>query len=317
MSIPSGLAAQIGYKSEAGTPGVAVTVDRFVPLVSETLTREPNRLESEGMLAGRRIHDSRQWRDAEHKIEGGAQHSLTDNTIGLLLEHALGGKATTGAGPYTHTFTPATLTGKSFTTQVGRPRSDGTVAPFTYAGCKVMGMSIAGAVGQLATLGLDIFAMTEDTGTALATASYGADDDLFTFVQGLLTVGGSAPAGVISSFELNIDNALKTDRYTAGSAAAMEALEQGHRLITGSFTCEFENMTQRNRYINGTEAEVILGFDDGANELKFTMNCRFDGGNPNVDGPDILTLDVPFKAIGDGSDADAITAVLINDDSTA
>jgi hypothetical protein len=54
MAIASGMAAQAGFKAES-TYGTAVTVDRFVPIISESLTEEIDRLESEGILTGRRV----------------------------------------------------------------------------------------------------------------------------------------------------------------------------------------------------------------------------------------------------------------------
>lgn len=54
MSLKSGLAAQWGFKAESAwsTP---VTVDKFLPLVSETLTAEKERIESASIVAGRRV----------------------------------------------------------------------------------------------------------------------------------------------------------------------------------------------------------------------------------------------------------------------
>lgn len=319
MTIPSGLAAQIGYKAES-TYGTAVTVDRFLPLVSQNFKIDIERLESAGILASRRTMASKQWRPGGTKISGSVQHEVTDNSIGLLLEHAFGTVNTTGSGPYTHTFTPGALTDTGFTTQVGIPRSDGSaVDPVTFAGCKIAGMSIAGSVGQIGTLGVDIVAQSYDTVTSLASASYGSSDTLMTFVQGLVTIAGSAPAAVVTDFELNIDNGLKTDRHDIGQTNVEEPLEETHRTYSGSITLEFDDsgaMSEVNRYLNGTEAAVVLGFDDGDNELKFTLNCRFDGNLPTVGGPQVVTYGLDFKGVSDTSDAAVCTAVLINDDST-
>lgn len=315
MALQSGLAAQIGYANES-TPGTGVTVTRFLPLVSETMVDDVERLESAGIIAGRRTMASSQWKAGREVIAGSVQHELTDNSVGLLLDHTFGTNNTTGAGPYTHTMSPGDLTGKSFTTQIGRPDVSGTVQPFTFAGCKIASAQIAGSAGAIATLGLDIVGMSETTATALASASYGSSDACFTFVQGAVTVAGSAPSPVVSAFTLDIDNGLNADRFTAGSATTAEPLEAALRTYTGNIDMEFKDLTEYNRYKNATEAAVVLSFTLGANSLTITMNCRFDAATPNVSGPGIVTLSAPFKALSDTDDATAITAVLVNDDST-
>jgi hypothetical protein len=74
--------------------------------------------------------------------------------------------------------------------------------------------------------------------------------------------------------------------------------------VTGSFTVEFESLTQYNRYVNGTEAS-LAGTWQGSSiegafvyEVAVTMPAvRFDGITPNVGGPDILEMEVPYKAL--------------------
>lgn len=315
MAAPSGIAAQVGYKAES-TYGTGVTVDRFVPLVSESVSNTIERMESAGIVAGRRTMLSRQWKSGTHAISGTIQHELTDNTMGLLFDQAMGTTNTSGAGPYTHVITPTSLTGKSFTTQIGRPDTGGTVRPFTYAGCKITALELAGQAGSIATVGFDIVAQSETTGTALATASYGASDVLLAFTGGALTVAGSAPSAVISGFTLNIDNGLKTDRYTAGATTIREPLEADLRTITGTIDCEFDSLTELNRYLNGTEAALVLSFTAGANSVTWDGNVRFDGATPNVSGRDVLTLSMPWKAVSDTSDAVAHTLTIVNGDST-
>src|SRR5262245_11591554 len=134
MALTSGLAGQFGFVSET-TYGTAVTVTRFVPLVEESVETELTQLASAGITAGRRLLRCQQWSQGLRRSEGDIGIEAYGRSIGLLLYHALGVSATSGSGPWTHTFTPGDLQGDSMTVQFGRPNRNGTVVPFTYAGC--------------------------------------------------------------------------------------------------------------------------------------------------------------------------------------
>jgi hypothetical protein len=156
----TGLAAQIGYATET-TVGTPVTTAAFLPLISESLTQDRTRLESNGIIAGRRVLTSDQWASGDVTVSGSVQHELYNRGLGKLFTAMFGTVATTGAGPYTHTFTPGDLTGDSLTVQVGRPATNGTVYPFTYAGMKVASWEIACSAGEIATLGMDLVGQRE------------------------------------------------------------------------------------------------------------------------------------------------------------
>jgi hypothetical protein len=156
----TGIAAQIGYATEV-TVGTPVTATSFLPLVSESLMQDRTRLESGGIIAGRRVLTSDQWNGGDVTVSGSVQHELYNRGLGKLFTAMFGTVATTGAGPYTHTFTPGDLAGDSLTVQVGRPATNGTVYPFTYAGMKVTSWEIACAAGEIATLGMDLVGRRE------------------------------------------------------------------------------------------------------------------------------------------------------------
>lgn len=156
----TGIAAQIGYALES-TVGTPVTVTAFVPLVSETLGQERNRLESAGIIAGRRVLTSDQWNGGDITVSGSVQHELYNRGLGKIFTAMFGAVATTGAGPYTHTFTPGDLTADALTVQVGRPAINGTVYPFTYAGMKIKSWELACNAGEIATLGADLVGVRE------------------------------------------------------------------------------------------------------------------------------------------------------------
>lgn len=383
MALGSGLAAQIGYGVES-TPGTVVTPTIFVPLRSETLTDDRERLESDAIIAGRRVLDDDMWNGGNATVGGGVQHDLYDRGIGSLFKAMFGGVSTTGAGPYTHTFTPADMSDNSLTVQKGVPDVAGTVHPMTFGGMFVASWEIAVQQGAIASLGLTFAGMNAQAGTrsvtdgattdtdtevtsstgaftaadvgksisgtgiptgativtinsstsveisaaatatatgltivigkALASASYASGAKPVKFNHGSVTIGGSAVP--VKAATLSGDNGLDVERRFLGSKNISAPLEANLRSYTGSVDVEFNDLTQYNRYLAGDTFALVLAFTVGTYSLTVTTNARYEPGQtPQVGGPGIVGQSLPFKCLG-STDAAAITAVLVNGDST-
>ncbi|GAB3429827.1 phage tail tube protein [Actinophytocola sediminis] len=309
MAIPSGLDAQLGTAEES-TYGTPVTVDRHYEFRSESLALSIERIESQGLRPGRRILPSARWAAGQRSVGGDVTMELVNKGMGRWWKHALGGVATSQPDDensptvYLHTFTPGTIP-TGLTVQVGRPDVTGTVRAFTYHGCKVASWGLECAVGEIATFTATLLGEDEDTGTALATATYPADLALMTFVEGTLTLGGSAQD--VKSFSLTGANGLSEDRYFLGSRLRKQPLEAALREITATAETEFESLTNYTRFVAGTEAELVLTFAAGVIEdaLPFqtviTANVRFDGETPGVSGAGHVMQNVPCKVIDDGT----------------
>lgn len=319
LSLPSGMAGQIGFNTE-GTYGTGTTVTRFLPLKSESVTHDPGRIESEGIIAGRRVMSSSQWVRGVSRITGDVSFDLTDNSMGMLFRHCFGTVDSSGGGtPSTHKFWPAALTGLGYTMQIGRPDIAGTVLPFTYSGCKVASWELAGDADKPGALDLSVFAQNETLGTALAAASFGSADNLLTFTGGLLTIAGAAPTRV-RSFKIGGDNGLDLERVNAGGTLMLEPLEQAIREYVGECVLDLSGTIPWLRVTGGTEAALVVGFAGGAggtNSFKITANVRFDGDTPTIGGPGVLEQKLKFKCLSSTSDVAAVSGTLVNNDTTA
>lgn len=308
MTTPAGLGGQFGYVSET-TVGTLVTVDKFLPVTAPEIEQEIERLDSQGLRAGRLITAA--WKPGSRTIGGTVETELWNTDIATLFRHMFGAvSVATNGGQWNYTYTPADLTGESMTIQVGKPDITGTVRPFTWGGCKVGSWTLTAEVGSLVMLSLDIVGMTETNGVALAVASYDSTLDPFVFTEASLSIAGSTN-NVVSSFEITCDNAL-TERPRLGSDTSKEYLQNGFREITGTANTDFQSLTQYNRFLNGDETALVLRFDNGTETLLFTLNVRYDGGPPALTGPELLEEEVTFKVVHSTSDALGITAVLTN-----
>lgn len=315
MAIKSGLAAQLGVKAET-TWGTFVAPTRFYPLISESLTEEIDRLESEGIIAGQRVLRSEQWAAGNVDVGGDIQTELYQQGMGALLKACFGAVATTGAGPYTHTFTPGDLTDDHLSVQVGKPDTAGTVQPFSFYGMKVTDWELSIEAGGLVALTTSLVGKQLATSDSLATASYGTGAATpFTFKHATASVAGGAAN--VKKLTIKGSNGLDTDRRFIGSEYRAEPLEADLREYGGTVDLEFESLTQYNRFRNANEVALVSTISAGASaSLTTTMNVRFDGSTPEVDGRGIVQLSAPYKCIGTTTDASAITAVLINTDTT-
>lgn len=314
MALKSSLAAQLMMAAEV-TTGTFVTPTKAYEVRTESIALEIDRTESEAIRSGQRVMRSEDWTPGTQKVSGDIELELSTKNWAFLFSHMLGSVATTGAGPYTHTITPGDLSGKSLSVQAGRPDIGGTVRAFSWAGMKVASWELSCKVDELALVKLSMVGMTETTATALATASYTSSNSLFSFTHGALSVAGSSFP--VKDITLSGDNGLDGERFYIGQPTTSEPLEAKWRKYAGSLTADLVDVTAYNRYVNGTEAALVLTFTRGTDVIQITENVRFDGSSPEVGGPEILEQSHDFVAVGPSTDAGAITVVVTSSESTA
>lgn len=312
--LASGLAGQLGFAEES-TYGTFVAPTRFLELNNSNVKFERERIDSGGIRAGRRV--LHRWAPGIQRVAGDVEFELAPQGFALLWKHILGGISTAGANPYTHTVTPGDLAGKSLSLQIGKPDIGGTVRVFSYLGVKVTGIELSAAVNEYAMMTVSFYGNHLDTAQTLGTATYPTGLTPFDFTKGSVSLAGSGFD--VKEFTLNIDNGLEVDRHFIRATTperSKEPLESTRRDITGSMTADFSDLTALNRFINGTEAALVLTFNAGASaQTTITMNVRFDGEDPDL-GPELLEQPLQFKAVSATSDAAAITVAVVNADAS-
>lgn len=188
---------------------------------------------------------------------------------------------------------------------VGKPIS-GTGIP---AGATIASVESATAANISANASASGTGVTFTLGIALASASYAASIKPMSFISGSVTIGGSA----YKTKELTIagDNGLDVDRNFAGDASRDEPLEAALREYTGTIDSEYFSPAAYRRFLSGDAATVVVVLKrPGGSTCTITMNARFDGTTPNLDGTAVVQQSLPFKCLGTTTDAAAITAVL-------
>lgn len=300
----------VGY-SEETVYGTFVAPTNFVEFVSEGVSGKYERIESEGLRSGNQVLRSDRWAVNPKGAEGDLKLECLDVGLDLFLKHALGSiSAGLPTGGFTvHTATLGDLKGKSLSVKIGRVDAGGAIRPFDYTGGKIKSWELSNSVDGIAMLSLDMDFATTVTAGAAATPAYPAlSAQLFTFVSGAVTIGGTSFA--VADFSLKGDNKLKTDRYAlrgASSTAKREPLAEGLRDLTFDIKGEFEDLTQVNRVASatagGATAAIVATWDTPqGGQLSVSIPFgRFDEHSFNVDGAKILDLGLTGKVTTDGT----------------
>lgn len=307
---------QLGYKSEVNWAS-AVTVNRFIGFLTEGLKPQQEYIKDESIRGNRR---TLAFQKRGRKTVGGPVTTNFPNVdIAPLLKHCFGTVNTTGAGPYTHTYSPGVLFGKSMTWQKGMPDRNGDVVPWTFSGCKVDNFELAAQVGELVKFNFELTAKDWTKATALATANYDTDYLPFSFVDATVEIPDGTSYDV-NSFSFKGQNALKKDRFKLGSRVVREQYDNGRMEYSIGFNVDFVQ-ADYDRIEDGDLLKVSIhlsnALDGGADTVELTCNGRFIGDAPAMGGPDAVTWDYSFEIESEVSDADACTLVLVNTDSSA
>jgi hypothetical protein len=319
VAIRSGLAAQCGL-AESSTFGTYQTPTRFLEFVEESLEYQIERVESPGLRANNRVLRTDRYAPGQKRVEGSITLEPATKGFGLVLKHALGSASISTPSGATnarlHAHTLGDIYGTSLTVQVGRPDSSGTVQPFSFLGCRADTLSFTSSVDEILQCELGLVGQDMTTAEALAAATYPttgsqAAYEQFYWTQGVISLAGSAVA-VVTDFEMEINNNLKSDRYFLGGATMSEPILAGMTEITGTITVEFLNLTAYNRFVNNTQVAINARWT-AATAIESTTfpyveidipKARFDGpADPAVGGPDVLTQELPFKVLNDGTNA--------------
>lgn len=195
------LDGQVGFKKET-TFGTGVTVDRFPEVLADS-THKPDAMFIQGM--GLRV--SSQFPRGARRLAGRGKGDLTlklelqSKGLGTLLELLCGSSTSTNVSGATyqqlHTTTMTGTVLPSATIQFGTPRADssGTVVAHTYTGCVAKSFKIEFPTDGIPTLEVNFwassYASSQNSGTALASASYATTPTQFSTVAAVTTLGGA------------------------------------------------------------------------------------------------------------------------------
>lgn len=316
------LDSSIGLKKEItyGTPAV---VDKFYEFTEEDFAWVPTFAQGNGQRYGRRVAAADRRVLVKEEANGSLTLEAVTKGLGALFEAALGVATSTlilGTS-YQQLFTPATSDYlPSYTIQKGiAPLGGGAVSPQTYAGCVCSGFEMSGVNGGIPTFKFNFLGRSLDTAAAYAVPSYAAANELLSFVNGSIIVGGpvtpptattlasgGTPAANIREFDLTYDNALDDNGFNynaTGQRGRKPAV--GLRAISGNLTAEYDSDVLRDAYLAQEDLALVFTFaskavisDGNFPTIQITIpNIRLDGEVPKAAGGDVITQAIGFTGL--------------------
>lgn len=323
MAIGSGLDTQHGMKAESvyGTP---VTVDSFTDIESETVKAVVTKIES-APVRGLTMRKAN-VKTVISGAGGDIVYPFYNKGMGKLLKQCFGSVVSAVVGAtteYTHTFTLDEAAGKRgtmATVQLGRASVDGTVRPFTYEGGKVTAFTISMDDQGLLKLTITWDFEDEKTGTALASASYVTNLEMFGWNLATVSLGGTPV--FVKTFSMNVAWAFDVERRGLSQTLKKEPIANGKVVVTGEMEGEFESLTHYNNFIAGTTEELIFtvtGSDIPSETEPYQIvitvaSAELTGDTPNASGPAILMQPRPWRALD--NDTDPLVELVVHNDET-
>lgn len=327
---------QVGIKQET-TFATPVTPDHFVEFLNEDFNWIPEFASGMGMKTGRRVLASSRRTLVKEESNGTLEVECITKGLGILFGAALGtGTSTLISGTaYQQLFTvPTTDYLNSYTIQLGAPLlGGGAAAPQTYAGMVCSGFELTAGNAAIPTLKTSWLGNSMDTSTALATASYPASTELFSFAGGQIVVGGAIVAPTtttlatggtavanIRDFSFAFDNALDSNGFNfnnSGKRSRKPAV--GLSSGTGNITAEYTDNTLRDAWRAQTDLGIVLTFKTTtiiSGALNPTLqvyipDVRLEGEMPKANAGDVIAQSIPFTMLNGGVTASPLYISII------
>lgn len=332
MAIRSGLGGQVGFAKE-GTYGTYAAPTKFIEIASESLQKVVNRVDGGGMAAGRLTRLASRRTETNTMGSGTLQLQVTNKNMGILFENLMGPTETPTQVALTTAYEQVHDLGdnwdKSFTIQKGVVDIDtGTARPYNFLGSKISAAEFTCGVDEDLQMSIDIDSReVEDTSTLVA-ASYPSGLEAFTFRQGVFktgaTVGGATNTTGVRRMTCRIERPMKTDRFQFNQGGLKtQPILNDYTNITGTIDIDFMNTTDFiDRFIDNDTFAIVWTFTGSLIEAghNFTWElrlpaCILDGAIPQLDGPDISQISVPYVVRSNGTDAPA-TIYVKSDETT-
>ncbi|MEP6477849.1 MAG: phage tail tube protein [Rhodoglobus sp.] len=309
----------VGIKKESSF-GTLATVDSFFEYLEEDFAQNPTYTQGGGLRLGRIVAAADRRRLTHLEPSGTLTLEGFTKGMGKLFEAALGtGVSTVVSGAaFQQLFTPTV--GErlpSYTLQVGIPlEGGGAVQPQTYSGMVCSGFELSIGAGGIPMLKFPFVGKDVDVVTGFATPSYAANNQLLSFVDSSIILGGSVTPPTTTALAtggttlascrdatFTWDNDLDNDGFFLGGAGKRGRVPAlGLRHGSGSLTVEYNTNTLRDAYLAQTDMALVLRFAFptaivGPNypTLELTIpDIRLGGELPKANGGKLVTQTVPF-----------------------
>ena len=319
-----GLGSQLGIANET-TYGTIVTPAKFLEYMpGETMTLSRAFVLSQQLRAGRSFTSSTRRTATTRSAAGALTLEVPNQGFGPLL-NLLHGETVTPTKESSstiykqvHNIGTTDPFKKSITLQLGKPTVEGVVSPFTYPGTILNSMVLSCQTGGWLTSALTLDSQDEQTGTALATASYPTSLQGFNFTQCVVKVN-SVEQKAVRGITITINKPTDVARYYLGATKKAVPLTNAYAAATIALTVDYKDETLYKLFEKGEVVPVEITFtgetvETIVTELKFKFEaCGLDGDSPNVANLGPLQQNIPLTVLDNNSVAPVVATYVSKD----
>jgi hypothetical protein len=306
----------LGLESVYGT---AVTPDHFYECDSEGMQVDQQYIDSQGLRSDTMFTPIGRMRQTTRGAAGDMPCDAPTKGLGAVLNLLHSATVTptvvTGAA-YKQTHPVGnSLPSRSATIQADKKLPDGTSEPFTYPGGILTGATWAMDNGGSLKATFSFDAKDETTpaigsGASLASASYPSGTGLWASTDTSAVTFNGTQIAVPTALNLAWAQPYNTGLYALGSATKSKPYPNGRPSVTGSVSMLWE-VAWYNAFRNNTTVAIVFDFQtptiiagSSHEQIKFTVAAaQLRGTSPVVAGEDVISVDVPFTAGFDGTNA--------------
>jgi len=304
----SGRGAVVGIGAES-TWGTAVSRSNWLPLISTSMQRSLTKVPRPTLRVGtlgamRRTHFT-----SETVVGGDIVVEASHQSMGILLKGILGGAASTGSGPYVHTYKVGALVA-GHTIEINR----GTGTSERFDGCRFESATFDVSAGGVMTLSCSLIGKTGTARTTLASPTVSTTDLPILHSQcGTLAWGGNT--FTLSSMSVTISNALAR-RQLLGATVTAQPLINDFQSVEMSVTLEVDDQLITDQ-LNDTEGDAVITFSSGAASTAFTVqNAYLSTVTDPVSAAGVISQSATLVGQSDGTD-EGLKVVVTNASSSA
>lgn len=315
----------IGKETTYKTP---VTVNRWFEFTEETLDWRKNIKQGGGLRSGGRV--ARSARRVIPTADGGGDVNIecVSKGLGLLFEWLFGSATSTlvSGSTFQRVYTLGD-TPPSHTVQVGIPRLDGTVDPYTWAGVMAPSFELDFPNADIMSVKPMLDAADLATATAYTPPTYASAPNLFHFANGAIYNGtltaptatalasAVSPIADIRGGSISVDRNLNVGRFNLGGAGRKSKPNIGLTAITGKLDAEYDTTVWRDAVLSDSPMTLLLTFTAGAlstglETLQFAIpEIKFDTELPKSNGNELIIESMSFQGLDNLTAAQPIWGV--------
>lgn len=316
MPVYQGRGAAIGFGKES-TWDTSVSRTVFLPLVSSDL-KSTRQLAAAPNLIGANGINVRNMFATATEVGGNFEVEFHYRHCGIILDNAFGTSATTGSGPYTHTYTLANSPGIGLTVELIKGLDEaGSGVSEVFSGVRITQLGISAAVGDIARLtGQCIAGTAAARGTAPTPTLAANYEPVLPHIQGGTFSFNSVNYDLVS-LDLTINRSLSR-RQEFGSLNTKQPTASNPIEVTATATLRYSADSLYTAQLAETQSDAAITFTGNGNSaMTMTLqNCLITNVSDPTNQFGDLTQTVELRALSDGTD-EGFSLAITNDDSSA